>query len=228
MDSLKLPQVRQPILSETMDLDTLAHRSEAPIDLADAFDRARRALESAQSFDEVKGIRDQAETLRAHAKRVKWSLKIQNQCAEIKLRAERKAGTILGTFTVKGGESRKYHDGTCERHGILDELGISRNQSSRWQAISRIPEEAFETLLSAAQIRSTELTQAEALRLASRLEKQANDLDDDEIAKHRSEKIIKALASIKRDLEYAQKVEWNFISKETVTEALEALLALCR
>jgi hypothetical protein len=228
VDTLKLPQVRQPVLGDEIDLDTLAHRSEAPIDLADSFDRARRALEAAQNFDEVKGIRDQAETLRAHAKRVKWSLDIQNQCAEIKLRAERKAGAILGTFTVKGGESRKSHDGTYERHGILDDLGISRNQSSRWQAISRIPDEAFEDLLSAARIRSRELTQAEALRLASRLANLLKASDEADMAKQRSERIIKSLAAIKRDLESVQKTGWNSISKDTVREALEALLALCR
>ena len=84
-------------------LEQFIHGSDASPDLEEAFKKVRLALEATNSFEEIKDIRDQSETLRSHAKRVKWSLEIQNQCAEIKLRAERKAGIILTTFTVKGG-----------------------------------------------------------------------------------------------------------------------------
>lgn len=55
------------------------------------FDRAKRELELASSIDEVKQIRDQAEALRQYARQQKLSLEMQNRCAEIKIRAERRA-----------------------------------------------------------------------------------------------------------------------------------------
>lgn len=52
------------------------------------FDKARQALQEAHSIDEVKKIRDQAEAIRAYIKQQKGSLIMQNQAAEIKIRAE--------------------------------------------------------------------------------------------------------------------------------------------
>lgn len=57
--------------------------------------QARQALALAKSIDEVKNIRDKAEALRAYAKQAGMGLEMQNECAEIKLRAERRAGEML-------------------------------------------------------------------------------------------------------------------------------------
>ena len=56
-------------------------------------------------------------------------LEAQNQCAEIKLRAERKAGEVLENGLAKRGRpsEKKSHDGT-----FLKDVGINKNQSSRW------------------------------------------------------------------------------------------------
>lgn len=56
------------------------------------FDQARTMLEKAASVDEVKDIRDRAEALRLYAKQQKDSGTMQQQCAEIKIRAERRGG----------------------------------------------------------------------------------------------------------------------------------------
>lgn len=70
---------------------------------------------------------------------------MKNQCAEIKIRAERKAGEML--------RERKKHPPGPERkdklHDVtylpkLEDLGIEKIQSSRWQNIASIPEEEFE------------------------------------------------------------------------------------
>ena len=70
--------------------------------------QARQALALAKSIDEVKNIGDKAEALRAYAKQAGMSLEMQNECAEIKLRAERRAGELLVEMeknpgTVLGG-----------------------------------------------------------------------------------------------------------------------------
>jgi len=59
------------------------------------YDAARKALALASSIDEVKQIRDQAEVMRQYIRQQKGSFEVQNQAAEIKLRAERRAGEML-------------------------------------------------------------------------------------------------------------------------------------
>ncbi len=61
---------------------------------------------------------------------------MQNQCAEIKIRAERKAGGMLKTSLRNKGETDKRiisHDGILSPK--LNELGITFNQSHRWQTV---------------------------------------------------------------------------------------------
>lgn len=56
------------------------------------FNKARQELALATKIDEVKVIRDKFEALRAYAKQADESLEMQNNCAEIKIRAERRGG----------------------------------------------------------------------------------------------------------------------------------------
>ena len=70
------------------------------------------------------------------------SLEMQNQCAEIKLRAERRGGEILKNMPKEPGKRTDLtssHDATK-----LQEAGINKSQSSRWQQIAELPEEDFE------------------------------------------------------------------------------------
>ena len=80
--------------------------------------------------------------LRIYAKQTKQVLKIQNQCVEIKIRAERKAGILLKEMKEKGerpaGRKKESHDVT------LSYIGISNKQSSRWQAEASVPDDVFE------------------------------------------------------------------------------------
>lgn len=77
----------------------------------------------------MKAIRDKAEALRLYTKQAKHGLEMQNQCAELKLRSERKGGELLPGIITKGGDP-KSHAGTLER------IGLNKNQSSRWQRIA--------------------------------------------------------------------------------------------
>jgi hypothetical protein len=53
--------------------------------------------------------------------------------AEIKLRAERKAGELLPEAIQRGGDAKT-------RHGFLGALGIDDHQSIRWQLEARLGE----------------------------------------------------------------------------------------
>jgi len=71
-------------------------------------------------------------------------------CTEIKLRAERKGGAMLGEMEKNIGGWREKESCSPTRGPQvqcppkLSEIGITKNQSSRWQAIAAIPEERFE------------------------------------------------------------------------------------
>jgi len=104
------------------------------------FDKARQALEKAASIDEVLQIRDKAEALRVYVRQQGESFDMQNYCAEIKIRAERKAGEILIEMEKNRGAITPSHDGSAPPK--LKALGINWNQSSRWQRMALISEES--------------------------------------------------------------------------------------
>ena len=133
------------------------------------FDAARQAIDIASSIDEIKDIRDKSEAMRAYAKQSHFSLKMQNQCCEIKIRAERKAGEILKEST-RVGNPQWSHSATI---GRLGDIGISKSQSSRWQSIASIPESLFEERLEDIKKRKEqELTSKDFLSLAGYLHRE--------------------------------------------------------
>lgn len=76
---------------------------------------------------------------------------------EIKVRAERKAGELLAASEKAVGAdygSRHYVDGRIDRPSSppprLVDMGISKDQSSRWQALAAMPEEHFGSIKDAA------------------------------------------------------------------------------
>lgn len=141
------------------------------------FNAARRALAEATRIDEVKQVRDQAEALRLYVKQQKGTLQMQNQCAEIKLRAERRAGEILGEL----GQVRRGRPGKGDMMSPLSEIGISKKQSSRWQAEAAIPEAVFEGYVETARGAGDEITQAGLLRSAARRRAELKRRDCEEI-----------------------------------------------
>ncbi|KKM02721.1 hypothetical protein LCGC14_1781610 [marine sediment metagenome] len=106
------------------------------------YEAARRALGEAKSIDEVKDIRDKAEAMRAYA-RMAGDTDFLFWAIEIKLRAERRAGGMLAEMQLQGpGEyQRSYHTTVAP---TLDELGITKDQSSHWQLEASVSEDEFE------------------------------------------------------------------------------------
>jgi hypothetical protein len=130
------------------------------------YDAARRAIASAYRVDEVKAIRDKAEALRHYAKQAN-DLEMQNMAAEIRFRAERRAGELLADMGNKGerqakegGRPKKLSSSTT-----LPRLGITRDQSSKWQRLAMLVDDAtFEKALVQAREKNGELTTAALLR----------------------------------------------------------------
>jgi hypothetical protein len=105
---------------------------------------ARCALARAHRVDEAKAIRDKAEAMRVYAKQA-GDFEMQNWAAEIRLRAERRAGELLAEMAANG--QRVGHDGARKSNRAervdLKSLGVTPDQSSKWpladmpKAISR-------------------------------------------------------------------------------------------
>src|SRR6266581_1717869 len=134
---------------------------------------APRLLAEARALDEVKVICDLAEAARAYARQARLGLEAQNDAAEIKLRAERRLGELIATLPKQDGgdAARARSQAATEVPPRLDDLGISKSQSSRCQTIAAVPEPVFEEYVTGVREQGrvdgkTELTTTGALLVA--------------------------------------------------------------
>lgn len=136
---------------------------------------ARQALAEAETLPEIARLIDQAEILRQVARRVKLSLDAQNDWAEYKLDAERTAGQMLKVMEPKrgarpGNKSSKVTNQTSPEvtnsPPRLEDIGVTRMQSHKWQMLAELPDEEFEDFKTEARAKEKEITQAGALKLA--------------------------------------------------------------
>lgn len=124
---------------------------------------AERAIAQAKSLDELKGIRNKAEAARRYAQAAGMGLELLNHAAEVKLRAERRAGSILAKLKLHGGDRR---DTTSEERLSLTDIGVSKDQSSRWQLAAAVPDREFEKYIDRTRAEQGEVTTAGLLRIA--------------------------------------------------------------
>jgi hypothetical protein len=161
--------------------DSEAQRSEGdasqqqPAELI-ALSNIQRALATVENVEDIKQIRDKAEAVRKYIASAGLGLEVQNKASELKLRAERKAGEMLAEMKLHGGDRRSDESGDRLR---LDDLGISKDQSSRWQLLARVPAKLFDEFVSQFLVRRVELTTAEALRFARSMRAQTKGSADD-------------------------------------------------
>lgn len=130
-------------------------------------DGARMALERATTVDDAKQVVDMAEAARTCSRLARESLAMQNQWAEVKLRAERKAGELLRDNPEIG----RGKTGNLPVFLGLPEAERSKAQtlSSRWQQVASIPEPEFDAYIAEAHNEAKELTSVGARKLAKRL-----------------------------------------------------------
>lgn len=112
------------------------------------YDAARRALAEAKAIDEVKDIRDKAEALRTYA-RLADDVELEKDCAEIRLRAERRFGEMKAEMVAAGtlhhgGRPAKTGDNMRPVLVTLEDLGVDKRFSARSDKMAGIAERAFE------------------------------------------------------------------------------------
>jgi len=141
---------------------------------------ATTALAEARTLDDVKRILDIAEAARTYARAAKMGLEAANYAAEIKLRAERKAGELLAQLERNHGGDRRSENFSMlqpetlksEYREVLEENDINRVTAHRWQTVASIPEEVFEQHLEETKVAAKELSTAGMLQIAKDIKRQ--------------------------------------------------------
>jgi len=121
------------------------------------YDAMCRAIAEAHAVDEVKDIRDKAMACERYAQQA-MNMEAERYAREIRLRAERRAGELLRNMeqtrerATRGSDAFRgnQHAKVMSRHATspsLSSLGISRDQSSKWQKLAGVPEDQFEDAL---------------------------------------------------------------------------------
>jgi len=129
------------------------------------------ALAKAKTIAEIKNIRNQAEAARQCFRLAEYGLEMQNDAAEVKLRAERRAGEMLREMRERGELTASSGGGApCHRVMVtLKDIGLTGKQSERWGLEAKVPPESFEQYIAETKAEGKEVTSAGLLRLAKRL-----------------------------------------------------------
>jgi hypothetical protein len=112
------------------------------------YEAARKALAAAVKVDEAKEIRDKAFAVKIYAERAK-DTQLVAHAVDLMIRAERRVGEILIAMQKSGKRQRR---GSANQHAksraaTLQDLGVSKSQSSRWQKLAAMSESDFEDKL---------------------------------------------------------------------------------
>lgn len=129
-------------------------------------DVARQAVAEATSIPELKELRDEAAAMEQYVKQRDYSLEIQNNVIELKLRAERRLGELIGE-TVRPGKNLLSHDAT----GAGLPQGVSRTQSHRYQQAASVPTIEFESHVEKVKSSGERLTTTGVARLAKEIDR---------------------------------------------------------
>lgn len=195
------------------------------------YEAARTALAEAHRVDEVKDIRDKAEAMAAYARQAKDSELIQ-YATEIKVRAERRCGELLTATdrnkgaTVKGRMAVERHD---THTPTLSDMGLTRDESSRYQQLAAMPADHFETAVATAKATAGEVTTAFMLREARRAAptKRITQADERRLAEIRAakERGVSMLTTYARLTLTALRAQTSFTraEREVLGQLLDAL-----
>lgn len=137
------------------------------------YETARRALTEAVMFDEVMSIMNLAEQAEVYARQAEDTELIE-KATEIRVRAQRKAGEMLAQAARQGQRAtgRENMKQVPESHQstpvTLAQIGITKDQSSRYQSLASMSDEHFETAVATAKDTAGEVTTAFMLREAKK------------------------------------------------------------
>lgn len=112
------------------------------------YDAMCKAIAECYRADEAKELRDKARALEVYFKMAR-NKEAERQAGEIRIRAERRTGQILADMRSSGERRRGSKKPKESDPPTLKKLKITKDQSSQWQELARIPEKDFEATLAA-------------------------------------------------------------------------------
>ncbi len=153
--------------------------SAAEIESRTLLREARRALAEADTLPELAGLADRAEVARVAARKAKLSEEACLDWEEFSLDAQREAGKMLAGMDKHAGGRPAGTGVTVTRVSPpkLEDIGVSRNQSKRWQAVASLPDEDYEEYKEKARA-SGEITRAGAVRRAKESDRERSRQDN--------------------------------------------------
>jgi N6-adenosine-specific RNA methylase IME4 len=148
------------------------------------YDAARQALAEARRFDEVREIADKAAAIMEYARRAK-NHDMEIDAAEIRIRAERRYGELLAELKAEGlfgkGRTRsvdpdRHLSDSAPGRVTLDEMGVTRDFSSKCQRLAALAPDRFEAKLGEWRERFAD----DSARVTASLVKEAERVDERE------------------------------------------------
>jgi len=133
---------------------------------------AVRMLAEAGTLEEVKHVHDLAQAAAEYARAARLGLEAQNSAAEIKLRAERKAGEMLAGLERATPQMARIMSNAgrdSDYAAVLEEIDTTRQAAARWQKIAALPDEQFEEYIAETKAERAELTTTGILRFEREL-----------------------------------------------------------
>ncbi|GAB5441335.1 MAG: hypothetical protein Fues2KO_16840 [Fuerstiella sp.] len=133
-------------------------------------DQAHAALMEACTVDEVRDVRDRAEAVRSYAKKARLGREMVVEASALRLRSERRLGQLLQQLPLaKASPGNQYTSAddqdSPESQIRLQDVGITKSDSSRLQRIAAVPEERFQTYVKECLDAGRECSTAACLRL---------------------------------------------------------------
>lgn len=117
------------------------------------YDAACRAIAEAHRVDDVKDWHDKVAAMQEYARQAQ-NYDLEKQAYEIRKRAERRMGELLKDMKKEGTRSEVGKNKHSKDHVMRDDMittlsdmGITRNQSSQYQALANVPKDEFEAAL---------------------------------------------------------------------------------
>lgn len=113
--------------------------------------KAQRALTEASTIDDVRNLRDRAAAARTYAQKARLGKHLVIDAAALRIRAERRLGQMLQETPLANSAPGNQHTGPNDESSAdaitLNDLGITKKESSRSQRIADIPGPTFEMYL---------------------------------------------------------------------------------
>ena len=141
-------------------------------------EQVENALVEVRTIDDAKGLRDMAIAIEVVGKKVVRSREVVFKAAETRLLAEQAVGKMLQTMEkAEGGRPAENPSSYTTGLQTLKDLGLNRDQSSKWQKIADLPKATLAAYFEKARKRLQPVTTSGAVRLADAREKRATRRD---------------------------------------------------